>query len=303
MFRRLLIYFREMFPFQVYLPYSLLSYFCLYFITEDILTEGELRINSEGIIGWITVLCVLIILRILDEFKDIETDKRLFPDRPLPRGGVSYRDIKILGIALFIIMVMINIYLSWVLLPFAAMMIYIWASYKWFFLKKIISENLFLTLITHQPITLMVNLYIVSISFKSMGFIQLNGLVIVSILAFSFPVTAWETSRKIRSNGNETDYVTYSKLIGPVKATLLPLFSLIVAIGLFICLGIVLNFPLIVFICLFLILVSILFFYIRFQIKPNDRNLCLKPVAEISTILITLIFLIQLILKSGICWC
>jgi len=286
MFRRLLIYFREMFPFQVYLPYSLLTYFCLYFITEGILTEGELRINSEGIIGWVTVLCVLIILRILDEFKDIETDKRLFPDRPLPRGGVSFRDIKILGIALFIIMVMINIYLSWVLLPFAAMMIYIWASYKWFFLKKIISENLFLTLITHQPITLMVNLYIVSISFKSMGFIQLNGLVIVSILAFSFPVTAWETSRKIRSTGNETDYVTYSKLIGPVKATLLPLFSLIVTIGLFIYLGIVLNFPLIVFICLFLILISILFFYIRFQIKPNERNLCLKPVAEISMILL-----------------
>ena len=303
MFRRLLIYFREMFPFRVYLPYSLLSYFCLYFITEGILTEGELRINSEGIIGWITVFCVLIILRILDELKDIETDKRLFPDRPLPRGAVSFRDIKILGIALFIIMVMINIYLSWVLLPFAAMMIYIWASYKWFFLKKIISENLFLSLITHQPITLMVNLYIVSISFKSMGFIQLNGLVIVTILAFFFPVTAWETSRKIRSTGNETDYVTYSKLIGPVKATLLPLFSLIVAIGLFIYLGIVLNFPLIVFIFLFLILVSILFFYIRFQIKPNERNLCLKPVAEISMILITLIFLIQLILKSGICWC
>jgi len=303
MFRRILIYLREMFPFHVYVPYSLLSYLTLYFIIQTIVTEGTLKINLEGIIGWITVFCVLIILRILDEFKDIETDKRLFPTRPLPRGAVNLRDIRILSLILFITIVLINIYLTWVLFIFAAMMLYIWASYKWFFLKNIISENLILTLITHQPITLMVNLYIVSISFKSIGIIHLNGLIIISILAFFFPITAWETSRKIRSAGSETEYVTYSKLIGPVKATLLPLLSLIVTLGLFLYLGIVLNFSPITLICLSLILMPILFFYIRFQIKPEKKYLQLKPVSEISTILIMLICLIQLIIKSGICWC
>ncbi len=303
MFRRIFIYVREMFPLQVYIPYSLLSYFTLYFMIQAIGTRGELRINMDGIMGWITVFCVLIILRILDEFKDIETDRRLFPARPLPRGAVTLRDIRILGIALFIITVSINIYLTRVLPAFIAMMLYILASYRWFFLKDIISDNLFLTLITHQPITLMVNLYIVSIAFESFGFFHLDGLVILSVLAFFFPVTAWETSRKIRSAGNETEYVTYSKLIGPVKAAFLPLLSLLAALGLFLYLGIVLNFYPVTFLCLSAVMASILFFYIRFQVKPQKKYLCLKPVAEISTILVMLICMIQLIVNSGICWC
>jgi len=303
MFRRILIYVREMFPFQVYVPYSLLSYFTLFFMIQAILIHGELRINMDGIMGWITVFCVLIILRILDEFKDIETDRRLFPARPLPRGAVTLRDIRILGIALFIITVLINtIFLTTVFPVFTAMMLYILASYKWFFLKNIISENLFLTLVTHQPITLLVNLYIVSVSFESIGIIQLDGLVILSVLAFFFPVTAWETSRKIRSAGNETEYVTYSKIIGPVKATFLPLLSLMVTLGLFLYLGIVLNFSPVAFLCFSALFASVLFYYIRFQVKPQKKFLCLKPVAEISTILIMLICMIQLIVHSGICW-
>ncbi len=302
MFRRILIYVREMFPVQVYIPYTLLSYFTLYFIIQAIVTHGKLKITVEGIMGWITVLCVLIILRILDEFKDIETDRRLFPARPLPRGAVTLRDLRILGIALFIITVLINIYLDRVLPAFTAMMLYIWASYNWFFLKKIISDNLFLTLITHQPITLMVNLYVVSVSFESIGIMQVDGFVLLAVLAFFFPVTAWETSRKIRSAGNETEYVTYSKIIGPVKATFLPMLSLVVALGLFLYLGTVLNFSPVTFICLSAVMASILFYYIRFQVKPQKKYLCLRPVAEISTILIMLICLIQLIVRSGICW-
>jgi 4-hydroxybenzoate polyprenyltransferase len=41
----------------------------------------------------------------------------------------------------------------------------------------------------------------------------------------------WETSRKIRHPAGETDYVTYSKLLGPRVAAVLPAFFVFVSAG------------------------------------------------------------------------
>lgn len=291
-----------MFPLKVYIPYLIVSYFCLFFIIHAFFSSACLRVNFIGIIGWLTVFGVLLIIRILDELKDIETDQILFPNRPLPRGAVKYRDIKLLVFTILIIIVTLNLFLEWVIIPFVIMLFYIWLSFKWFYLRKIISDSLFLTLFSHQPITLMVNIYIVSTALLSIGIKRFDFLEILAVLAFFFPITAWETSRKIRAPGRETEYVTYSKLLGPKKAALLPLISLIISIGLFAYLGVNLQFSNWFFVALSIILVYILFFYIRFMIQPSERHLILKPVAELSGILFILVFLIQLIIKYGICW-
>lgn len=287
-----------MFPLGIYLPYVTVLYFSMFFLVQAISFSSYLRITRIGILGWLTSFLVLLLLRILDEFKDAETDKKLFPKRPLPRGDVKYRDIKILGTVVVVIMVGLNLLAPEVFIAFGMLLLYIWLTYKWFFLRKVISNNLILTLITHQPLALFLNFYIVATAFAVVGVEQINTPVFIAVLAFLFPVTAWETSRKIRVPEQETEYVTYSKLFGCRKASLLPLLSLIASTLLFIYLGYYLQFSILFFVSIILVMVYVLVTYVRFLIHPVAKNLKLKPVTEITGILFSVIVMTQLIIKN-----
>ena len=55
----------------------------------------DFSIGVQEIVGAYTVFAFLMWLRIADDLKDYETDMRLFPDRPLPSGRVTKKDIVI----------------------------------------------------------------------------------------------------------------------------------------------------------------------------------------------------------------
>ena len=89
----------------------------------------------------------------------------------------------------------------------------------WFFQRSKIQKNLFLALITHNPIMMVMNIYIISfacIKFHLTFFNLTNFLVALTLY---FPALIWEISRKIRAPRDETDYETYSKRFGYKKAT------------------------------------------------------------------------------------
>jgi len=201
-----------------------------------------------------------------------------------------------------IITIGLNLLIPEVVIAFGLLLFYIWLTYKWFFFKKAISSNLVLALVTHQPLALFMNIYLVATGLIVLDAWLINTPIIIAVFAFFFPVTAWETSRKIRIPEQETEYVTYSKLFGPRKASLLPLFSLIASTLLFIYLGFYLQFSILFFVSIILVLVYVLVTYVRFLIHPIEENLKLKPVAEMTGILINAIVMIQLIVKFGVCW-
>ena len=61
------------------------------------------------VVGALTVTLMLLLLRIMDELKDLETDRQHFPARPVPRGDVYPSDLRILGLFVIGILLILNL--------------------------------------------------------------------------------------------------------------------------------------------------------------------------------------------------
>lgn len=215
MIKRWQIYLREMYPLWQSLSAAFLLEGALYLLT--ILSYRiPLNLSAQELAGGLTVFCALLFLRIADDFKDEELDKRLFPKRPFPSGRVTRKDLQILLAVDLAVMITANIVfvnpvsLHW----FWALMIYMILMCLWFFQKKRIQKNLLLALITHNPCMLLMNYYILSITCERYGLPLGTWDFFCINLMLYFPALEFEISRKIKRPEDENDYVTYSKVLG-----------------------------------------------------------------------------------------
>ena len=219
MIKRLSIYFREMYPLIPRLFLGFLLFFEIYFLTILTNTEASMpfQIGISEIVGGITIFSFLLCLRIADDFKDFETDSRLFPERPLPSGRVKKKDLAVVLSVVIFITVLLNLIFMNNLPFFLFLAAYGLLMSFWFFRKYKIQKNLMLALVTHNPVQLVMNLYTISFACikYDIPFFTINNLLI--LLTLYFPGLVWEIVRKIRAPKEETDYVTYSKLFGIKK--------------------------------------------------------------------------------------
>ncbi len=220
MLKRLHIYFKEMYPIIPRLLLGLIIFGEIYFIV--LLNNGvmQFRIGGQEIIGGFTVFSFLLWLRIADDFKDYELDCRLFSHRPLPSGRVKKRDLAIFVTILIVVTVALNVLFMNNFWFFLFLYVYGTLMSLWFFHKKKIQKSLPLALVTHNPVQMIMNVYIISFTCIKYG---LNAFTLTSFLAawtLYFPALIWEVSRKIRAPKDETEYVTYSKLFGYKKSTM-----------------------------------------------------------------------------------
>lgn len=219
MCRRLSIYFKEMYPILPRFALGLIIFGEIHFII--LLNAGirDFRLGIQELIGGFTVFSFLLWLRIADDFKDYELDCRLFADRPLPSGRVHKKDLAIFVTALIAVTVLLNLFFMNNFGFFLFLYIYGTLMSLWFFSKKKIQKSLPLALITHNPVQMIMNIYIISFTcFKY----ELPLFTFVNFLAawtLYFPALIWEIARKIRAPKDETEYVTYSRLFGYKKAT------------------------------------------------------------------------------------
>ncbi len=109
MLKRLNIYFKEMYPVIPRLFLGALIFCEIYFIV--LLNSGitSFHINIQEVICGFTVFSFLCWLRIADDFKDYELDCRLFPERPLPSGRVTKRDLRIFVSVLIAVTLILNV--------------------------------------------------------------------------------------------------------------------------------------------------------------------------------------------------
>ncbi len=103
------------------------------------------------------------------------------------------------------------------LLFYAVLMVYGALMSVWFFSRAKIQKNLPLALVTHNPIQLILNAYVISFvcAKYKLPFFSFETLIITFTLYW--PGLMWEISRKTRAPGDETEYTTYSKLFGVKK--------------------------------------------------------------------------------------
>ena len=194
-------------------------FFEIYFII--LLNNGvtSFQISAAEFIGGFTVFSFLCWLRIADDFKDYELDCRLFKERPLPSGRVTKKDLGIFIGLLIAVTVLLNVCFMNNIPFFVFLYVYGTLMSMWFFQKKKIQKSLPLALVTHNPVQMIMNIYIISFTCIKYG---LSAFTLTTILAAStlyFPALIWEVSRKIKAPEDETEYVTYSKLFGYRRAT------------------------------------------------------------------------------------
>lgn len=235
--KRLNIYFKEMYPIVPRLGLGVMIFLEIYFIVllnhgvgKDVLlsfhpVEGQSALYSffvqHDILGMLicsfTVFSFLLWLRIADDFKDYELDKRLFAFRPLPSGRVTKTDLRIFATILISFTLLMNfLFMKNFIFCF---ILYTYGSLMavWFFQKHKIAKSLPLALVTHNPVQILLNLYVISYTIMKYKLPILDITNFMAVLTLYFPALIWEISRKIRAPEEETEYVTYSKLFGYKK--------------------------------------------------------------------------------------
>ena len=291
MLKRLHIYYKERYPIFLRLILGLVVFGEIYFIV--LLNQGvtHFSLGIQEIIGSYTVFAFLLWLRVADDLKDHQTDKILFPDRPLAAGKTEIKDV-IISCAFFEI---IAIVLNYLFMPnfifFIVLYVYGFLMSKWFFQRSVIQPSLPLALITHNPVQMFVNLYIISFTVIKYHLNFINLTTIMTLFTLYFPALIWEISRKIKNPKKENAYTTYSKLFGYKRSTR---FVLIITI-----MDIITNFILVwnlsklsVFI-LFLLVTWMTIKFIEYMMDPSKYEIVEKveryTYLQESTMLLTVV--------------
>lgn len=302
-FARIWIYSKEMFPVLIYIPFVVALYFCMNAATQ-IISGHEIVVDTYGVVGMISAFFMMLMMRTFDDLKDFEIDKDLFPWRATPRGDVLKSDIQILSITSFSTLVIVNlIFAPKTLWIFGIVMMYLILTFLWFFNEEIHRKNLYLTMADHQPIPYSINLFLIHTALASGGVyddFSFNHLLLLFI--FTLPVTAWETSRKIRSEDKETHYETFSLLFGTKPATWIPFICLLLtgALGLYI--GDSLSLDLSFSVITIALIIFVCFYYIRFLMKPIHEYNILTPIAMIFSVLLFINLMVHLLMNAEISW-
>ena len=219
MLKRLHIYYKERYPIFSRILLGLIVFGEIYFIV--LLNKGitNFNIGIQEVVGGYTVFAFLLWLRVADDLKDYETDKKLFPERPLPSGRTTIHDVVISCSIVELIAVILNYIYMPNFIFFIILYAYGYLMSKWFFQRSKIQPSLPLALITHNPVQMFVNLYILSFTVIKYKLDFVNLTTIMTLFTLYFPALIWEVSRKIKNPKKENDYTTYSKLFGYKKAT------------------------------------------------------------------------------------
>ncbi|MDQ0222393.1 UbiA family prenyltransferase [Streptococcus moroccensis] len=219
MLSRLATYYKEMYPIIPRFLLAVIMFFEIYFVL--LLNQGvhTFDIGIQEFVGIFTIFVFLMILRIADDFKDYETDRRLFPERALPSGRVKKSDLAIALGVVVAISVLLNILFMNNIGWFLFLYIYGTLMSFWFFQKDKIQNSLPMALVTHNPVMMVLNIYTISFVCYKYQLPLLSWTTVLLAFTMYFPSLIWEISRKIRAPKDETAYVTYSKLFGYQRVT------------------------------------------------------------------------------------
>lgn len=303
---RLWVYLREMYPPEVYVPFSFAGFLGFYLLAQALVAgAGPLTVTWRAIAGALTLTAFSLLMRLFDELKDQEADKTLFPERPLPSGRVRVGDLRGLGVALVAGMAALNLAMGPVALAgFAAMLLYGLGTFVWFFAERAHRRSLLLTVATHNPVVVWCNLYAWAVfsADAGLGLAPPPAAAWAGVVMFWMPVLAWEFSRKIKAPADENAYVTYSRLLGPRGAAAVPLLAISLSAALAGWFAATLGLPWPAVVVGAAAYAWAAFGFGRFLACVTPANARLKPFAEAFTLGLYLAVLGGLIGRHGLAW-
>jgi len=167
------------------------------------------------LVGVFTALVFFFLLRVLDEHKDAEVDRRYRPELPVPRGLVSLAELRRVGGAALALALLLNALVAPVLL-WACLAVAVWAALmtKEFFVPRWLRAHPAAYLVTHMAIMPMIDGYTTGLDWLAEGVDPPRGLGLFLLVTFLNGIVI-EIGRKIRAPGGEREGVdTYTSAWG-----------------------------------------------------------------------------------------
>jgi len=259
--------------------------------------------SDAALLSWPTLLGVgdvlgaLLILRLMDELKDRDIDERLFPERPLPSGAVLESDIRRSLVVVCCAFVAVNAVAVPTLVAAAAVLGFALLMFSHFLARDALRRSLLLTLVTHQPIVPLVLLQALAVATWWAGAAP-DALpadaVVPFLLVLWMPILGWEIGRKIRAPEQETDYVTYTRVLGlrGAVAFALAVQGIAAAAGAWLCAT--LSLSVVYATVLAVSFACVLWSHVRFLRRPVAANAVSKPVAQAYLIVLAALQVVEL---------
>lgn len=240
-------------------------------------------LSWHTLLGIWSIFAILLILRLMDELKDLDIDRELFPHRPVPSGLVRLSDIRVTLAGTIVLYVLANASSGTTLWPALATVAYALLMFRYFFMPGILREHLPLNLATHNPIIAFVFLHASAVfaAEQDLGLRQLEWPAsALLILMFWGPLFSWEIARKIRAPEEETAYVTYSQLWGRTGSVAVILAAQAGALALGLILSVQFSFPRAWLALGTVGFASAAWAALRYLRRPSGRTSQLAPFAE-----------------------
>jgi len=220
---RLNIYQRERFPIAA--NGIIITAFTFSAISYSRICRGNTGFISlmDFIIGVFASFTLFLLVRIFDEFKDRVEDAKYRSYLPVPRGLISFRELKWIGWVVAILQVaIIGIFQTKMLLLYSVVLVYLFLMAVEFFVPKWLKQKQLLYIISHMMIIPLIDLYSSGLDWllgSSSGFHI--GILWFMIVSFANGLVI-EFGRKIRiPEKEEIGVVTYSKMYGTKKSVVI----------------------------------------------------------------------------------
>lgn len=237
---RVVRYLWVMFPPAVLVPMGMAQFLSLYFALQALGGSAPLRVGWRGAVGATSTVLWMLLVRLQDDLADADADVRLglagdprYRDRPIVKGEITRAELRGMFVAGALLLFGLNLAFGWsaMLAACAGGAAITWLGFRWFFIPALAHHPTPLAYLARKSLTILVGVYVVGAYVDDFGPAALSGWVVPLLLAPCAGVAAWETARKIRIPEDETEYGTYSKVLGWRRAALLPVAFLALALA------------------------------------------------------------------------
>ncbi|MEM8640826.1 MAG: UbiA family prenyltransferase [Cyanobacteria bacterium P01_G01_bin.54] len=208
------IYQRERFPVVSY-GVLVLVFSSAAVIYPTLLNQTRPQLHSLGVV-FITFFCAFLQLRIADEFKDYEHDCQYRPQRPVPRGLIELKELRVLEIITVLIQLAVTLTLDWRLFPWLSVLWIFQTLMRWeFFVRDWLRQRSLIYLLSHNLVLPMMALYGIMASTITLSPFPLHPQIIAFLLLSSAHGLLIEIGRKVRAPEQEIPGgETYSQVWG-----------------------------------------------------------------------------------------
>jgi len=219
--RRFATYLSERFPLAGFVP--LITLFTVASATFSRLARGEPGVVSAPVLamGSLTSLVFFFILRVLDEHKDADDDRRYRPELPVPRGLVSLGELRAVSIAAGSLVLLMNAcILPVMLLPLLGVAVWTTLMTREFFVRRWLRAHPAAYLLTHMAVLPLMDVYTTGLDWLPAARHPPEGVRWFLAVTFANGVLV-EIGRKLRAPADErTGVDTYTRAWGPLAAPL-----------------------------------------------------------------------------------